>query len=531
MSRFDFNAFGEAQGAYPGDLIHNWGAVLVEPPDIATLRKRAGQRLVRLGDLAPARSGIPTRVVHYFMVVEIEDAEALRAAGIRTGNDRRRLALIEDGRGGRHIIERKVLRPTVRRPGILDGRIKVDESAVGHHRIFYTHLERAELEDQRLSYTLDYIRYGETTDFPARENSRRLGGVPAQRPNVKNRRVWFHLPRIDEGAGRVCWIKGRGYSHYAPVLDEGVLAPDNFLISSPPDGLPRPEAFGAVANLTFTHLMAEIFGRRSGGDGVLHTYIRELNRLPILDPRQLSADETDDLLEAFEEIASRSVLNISEELRQEDRQKFDGLAMRLLFGPEDGPDAAVAVTRAIRQLVGEREARSTSGREQVKQATRRTVFNVGDYAARALKDVGEAPDPMVDASWEHEMQLIIDVPAHSTKGSLSAGRSLFDLDNVVVGDQVVSTPSPAHAQFLTEVLRRRSDTAGNVVLPIDDGVMSRNLDLVRGRWDVWCGEMSSYVHKMLPGRTKQSQRVDVLREVERMQGIWPGSLVEAGVGT
>src|SRR5699024_11309890 len=104
MSRFDFNDFGEVQGAYPGDLIHNWGAVLVEPPDIAALRKRAGQRLVRLGDLAPARSGIPTRVVHYFLLVEIKDGEALLAAGIRTGNDRGRLGLMRVGAGGGNIM-------------------------------------------------------------------------------------------------------------------------------------------------------------------------------------------------------------------------------------------------------------------------------------------------------------------------------------------------------------------------------------------------------------------------------------------
>lgn len=526
MARIDFKGFGADQGAYPGDLVHSWGAMLVEPPNIAELRRRAASQMTTLGQLAPAKSGIPTRVVHYFLVEEIRDNHALQKAGIHTGNDRRRLALIQDGRGSRHLIERKVLRPVVRRPGVLEGRLRITEEQVSNHRIFYTHLEREELRNQRLSHAQEYIRYGETTDFPAKKGSRRRGGVPSERPNVRTRRVWFHLPQIEEGPGRVCWIKGRGNAHYAPVLDKGVLVPDNFQISAPPEDLDQPEVFGAVANLTFTHLMTEIVGRRSGGAGVLHTYIRELNKLPLIDPRLLTPTQVDDLLEAFEPLKKRRTLPIGEELNQADRQTFDVLAMRYLFGTEDAPEAVVAVTRAIRQLAAEREQRSSSGKEQVKRAAKRSVFNAVDYAARALKDTREAPDPAANLSLESTLETtVVEVPEHTQQGELTAGNSLFDLTTVSVGDETtVEAPTPPHAQLVTELLRRRADMTGPLILPVGEKEAAELADTARAEWNTWSLEIHKQVTDMLPGRPKANQRREVLREVEKMQGIWPGSL-------
>lgn len=230
MSTADFGSLGAAR-AFPGDLSLSWGAALVEPPSIGALRRVAQDRLVRLGELSRPRSGIPTRVVGYFCLEELDDPQSLAQMGVRSNQDRRRLAVVKDGRGAIHLLEREVLKPLVRRPGVLDGRLLVREQDVRPWHLLYITENRAALEERRLRHTLAYIRYSETQDFPAREGSRRAGGVPAERPQVRVRPVWFQVSRIETGAGRVCWIKGRGERHYAPTLDSGVLIPDNFQYS------------------------------------------------------------------------------------------------------------------------------------------------------------------------------------------------------------------------------------------------------------------------------------------------------------
>jgi hypothetical protein len=226
--------------------------------------------------------------VGYFCVEEITDQATMTKMGLRSQQDRRRLAIIRDGRGAVHVIEREALKPMLRRPGILEGKLYVSKEMTAPWHMLYLSDDKLGLETKRWSRTLSYIRYGEVQDFPAREGSRRAGGVPAERPQVRVRPVWFQVPRIPTGEGRVCWIKGRGDRHYAPSLAADIVIPDNFLFSAPPPDLQYPRSFAASANLSWTHLMTEVYGRRGGGDGVLHTYIRELSMLPIVDPRSFS---------------------------------------------------------------------------------------------------------------------------------------------------------------------------------------------------------------------------------------------------
>lgn len=141
-----------------------------------------------------------------------------------------------------------------------------------------------------------------------------------------------------------------------------MLIPDNFLFSVPPPGLVHPELLAAAANLSWTHVMAEVFGRRAGGDGILQTYVGDLNRLPIPDIRRFSQGEAEDFLELFGRVAQRPVLPVSEEMRDPDRQAFDNLAMRLLIGQDEAQAAAEAVERALRDLTYERTGRAESGR-------------------------------------------------------------------------------------------------------------------------------------------------------------------------
>ncbi|MDF1598149.1 MAG: hypothetical protein P1T08_18955, partial [Acidimicrobiia bacterium] len=155
----DFGALGSE--FYRGSLDIVPSAILVEPPGITALLRVAADKLARLSDLAVPHSGIPTRAVQYFCLEELEDGEELRSHGISTARDRERLALVVDGRGMPHVIERESLRPLVRRPGDIAGKISIGLGDLGGARLFYVHDDLDKLVEKRLSRTVDYIRYGE----------------------------------------------------------------------------------------------------------------------------------------------------------------------------------------------------------------------------------------------------------------------------------------------------------------------------------------------------------------------------------
>jgi hypothetical protein len=524
-SKVDFSGFG-AKSVFPGDLRMSWGACLVEPPAIGALRTRAKDKLVRLGDLAPPRSGIPTRVVGYFCVEEIEDPDVIRRLGLRSNQDRTRNMVVKDGRGAIHILERGALKPMVRQPKYLEGRIKVDASMTAPWHMLYLTDDRIGLEAKRWDRTLAYIRYGETQDFPAGENSRRAGGVPAERPQVKVRPVWFQVPRIPTGDGRVCWLKGRGDTHYVPTLAENILVPDNFLYSVPPAGMKNDRAFAAVANLSWTHLMAEVNGRRGAGDGVLHTYIRELHKLPLIDPRQLTKNESDELVGLFDQLAERAVYPIAVELMQKDRQAFDRWAMKYLFG-DDAEDAVRAVELALRDLVRERTQRAVSGREQVSKATRRTVFDPAPIAARLLVDHGAPPQILqmfkeIENSFLLPMQ--IDIPRHEP-GIPELGETLLDQGCVVVnGHSLLEAPSDQHASAIVAHLTVNSGYSGPLDLPSD----LKLVDTVTKQWErdvvEWISKVRAAAKDILPRPQQATRRIQALRELEQQAHVAPGLL-------
>lgn len=520
MVTADFGTLGAAR-AFPGDLRRSWGAALVEPPSIGALRRAAGESLIQLGQLARPRSGIPTRVVGYFCLEELQDPASLAQMGIRSQRDRQRLAVVKDGRGAVHLLEREVLKPLVRRPGVLEGRLLVRESDTAPWHLLYITDTKAGLEERRLRHTLAYIRYGETQDFPAREGSRRSGGVPAERPQVRVRPVWFQVSRIATGAGRVCWIKGRGERHYAPTLADGVLIPDNFQYSSPPADLANPMAFAAVANASWAHLMAEVYGRRGGGDGVLHTYIRELTMMPLVDPRRLTPSQSDDLVALFEDVARRPACSIAEELQQPDRQALDMWVMRYLFG-SDADDAARAVERAIRDLAAERHNRAASGRDQETRAVRRTTFNPTPVAARVLLECGLPPSLLhtVEPPREGGLATVtLEIPQHAP-GRAEVGATLLDTGAVLVdGRHLMTAPSDAHSDAVVAILTSDPGFVGVVVLPADEQEMTALEREWRSRWSAWTQKIVEGVRAAVPRVQHGQRRGDVVTEVVKQAGL------------
>jgi hypothetical protein len=523
-SPHDFGDIGAE--AYPGRLGTRWGAELVEPPGVRAIRGAAGARLVALSDLAAPHYGIPTRSVHYFCLEEVTDADQLTQYGIVTGPDRRRLALLKDGRGVLHVIERLALKPIIRRPAVLEGRILVSADVADPWRLFSVQMDLDEIRERRLEHVLAYLEYGTRTDF--RGGPRRRGGVVSERANVAVRARWWSVTTMPEGPGRIAWPIGRGSVLYVPELPEGVVVPNNFMVSSPPAGLARPRLLAAVANLSWTHVMAETFGRRSAGDGVLLTYLRELNALPIPDPTRMTEGEADELLGLYSELAEQPVLSVTEELQRPERQRFDSFGMTFLVGAEQAADAADVVASALLDLAGERLVKAAMGREYQNRARRRAAFDPEPIAARVIEVEGRPPDFRVllgEIDATAITSVVLDIPGHPRAERVAVGASLLDQCGLLVNGMLLyGAPTPAHALALQAAISTDPDLVGPVVLPQQEQAAHDAVERWEAAFHAWRERVTQRVGTMLPGATRVQRRHAVLASLEGQANLVSGLL-------
>lgn len=284
--------------------------------------------------------------------------------------------------------------------------------------------------------------------------------------------------------------------------------------------------FAAVANASWTHLMAEVFGRRGGGDGVLHTYIRELSMMPLVDPRRFTPTQADDLAGLFETMARRPVGQVNEELQQPDRQALDAWIMRYLFA-DDADDAARAVERALRDLVAERAGRAASGRDQVTRAVRRTTFNPAPIAARVLIECGRPPS-LLQATESLEAGALdtvsLNVPDHA-RGRAEVGATLLDTGDVLIdGRHLMTAPSDAHSDAIVAVLTADPDFVGTVVLPARESETSALERDWRNAWTAWKREVQEKIRAAVPRAQHGQRRTEVATEVINQAGLMTGAL-------
>src|SRR5215211_5642278 len=524
MARPDFGALGADH--YRGSLAVSWGAALVEPGPIRRIREAAASRLIRVRDLAAPKSGIPPRAVKYFAVEEVHDDAEFKRHEIHTKRDRERLALVRDGRGHLHVVVRESLKPLVRQPADFKGRIRYPEAAGAAH-LFYVHDTKDELTRKRLKYTLEYIEYGSSQDVRPPTTSRCAGGVPSERAQTKVRAVWYAVPTMPTGPGRIVWTKRRGNIHYVAQLPQNAVVLDNFFYSEPPGELPHAEALAAVANLSFAHLMAEVFGRRAAGDGVLHTYIRELNRLPILNQLILSSGEAEELAGLFDPVASRPQQPLSEELQQADRQAFDLFGLKLMLGDDAAESARVEVSAALGVLAIERAIKAASGRARQQRAIKRQQFDPAPIAAKVLEDAGAPPTISEEVAefGDGLGTLSIEISEHERAQVVSVGESLLDEGVVLVnGAPLLTAPSAVHAMSIAAAMRVDPDLMGPLVLPERPEDADEALRRWEMRWRDWRRALEDRIEKALPGARYATRRTAVLGAI----GLLGSVLIDAG---
>jgi hypothetical protein len=237
--------------------------------------------------------------------------------------------------------------------------------------------------------------------------------------------------------------------------------------------------------------------------------------MPVVDPRRFTPTQADDLVGLFEVLARRPALPIGEEMRQTDRQALDLWLMRYLFG-EDADQAARAVERALRDLVGERISRAASGREQEGKATRRTTFNPTPVAARVLLESGMPPaldEWLADLRGGELATVTIEIPPHSA-GRPAVGSTLLDQGDVLIdGKHLLTAPSDSHSDAIVAILTVKPEFAGTLVMPADEGKVAELERKWRLAWDDWRKKVLDGVKAAVPRAQHEQRRKDVVKEI------------------
>lgn len=339
----------------PGAL---WGKHLRADDVLFEILERGGARMSRLADIARVRFGVKTGANEFFYLKDAKskllalgDVAAVRR-GITTGandffylksvagnHNGRRLVAVEDGRGARHLIERKYLAPVVFSLKEIAGLI-IESSQTGR-LFFHCAEERASLRDTR---ALEYIESGERAGYDLR-------------PTCASRRVWYSLARGMKPAPII--FPSKIGQRWAVAVNRARVFEDKKLYGIFPEDKASTIALAALLNSTWARYFAESTCRQmTGAQAIADIDVTVAEQILIPDPRLLSARLKKNLERAFDHLARRPALSVFEEIHRRDRRRLDELTLRALgfHGSEIGR-ALEKLYAAITDLVRRRMAR------------------------------------------------------------------------------------------------------------------------------------------------------------------------------
>ena len=288
-----------------------WGGKYLRAPDIFwVILEKAGDKLVRLGDIADVRFGIKTGANEFFYL------------------DERSIRQWE--------IENEYLKPVIRTPRECSS-IYVEPRNLSH-RIVACHDDREDLAGTRI---LDYILWGEGQGFD-------------QRPSCRGRARWYDIGHQNQAD--FIMLRFRDLRNWTPLIpsDEFVVGDTVFV------GTFYDRRFvhvgGALLNSTLQVLISEVYGRVNLGDGLLTTYGPEITVFPVLNPEAALEYEAE-LTQCLGRLAKRDVLSILDEVEQEDRRQLDRIVFDILGLTTEEREAAY---EAVHELVQKRIGKARS---------------------------------------------------------------------------------------------------------------------------------------------------------------------------
>ncbi len=302
----DLAAVAELRRA-PADDPSSWAAAVRAPAAWFDLAAAAGDRLVPLDRLAEVRRGVTSGANQLFYL------------------SRARAAELE--------LEPALLAPLLRSPREPGGEtIAVDAAALATLAL------------------LAPPRAGELARFPSAERYIAQHVELAARPTLRARPSWWAL---SARPARLFLTKAYAARFVQRLAPSPVVADQRLYSLHPRPGVDL-ELLAAVLNATTTALALESLGRASLGEGALEWTVADAGRLPVLDPRLVSADARP----ALAALSRRPIGTVHDERTRADRARLD----RAVAGPL--ASLLPAAHDALCTSVARRAARAGSTRDK-----------------------------------------------------------------------------------------------------------------------------------------------------------------------
>jgi hypothetical protein len=281
---------------------NKWGGKYLRAPDIFFIILEKGKgKLVRLGEIAEVRRGFTTGANEFFYLEPVE-LTVKEVAELRE-KDPQAPVSVRNSAGWEGEIEAAWLRPVIKSPReIKTLKVRLEDL---RYLVFMPPedvreaIERGDPQPWE-GYPLaeDYILWGETQDYP-------------DRPTCASRRWWWDVGEQEQY--NFIMLRFRDQRNWTPLLEAGYRISDVVFVGRHYDEQYAKE-FGALLNSTLHLMSTETLGRINLGEGLLTTYGPEILRFLVLHPLFLTPCQRNRLLSAFEQMASRPVKSIFEEL-------------------------------------------------------------------------------------------------------------------------------------------------------------------------------------------------------------------------
>ena len=283
MAQKDIGKTAPLAGKYKGN---KWGGKYLRAPDIYfKILEKAGDKLVRLGDIAEVRRGITTGCNEFFYL----DEEKIKEWGI----------------------EEEFLVPVIKSPR--ECRTVIIDPNILPNKLFMCHKTRKELKDTN---ALEYIKWGEVQGFH-------------KRPSTGSRPRWWDLGKRE--FGKVLWPmihSGRPVvflNTYQVAVDHNlfeILTENNLWV------------WFSLAS-SFMTLVRELYGRTNLGQGALKTEGIDIKIFPVIDFNAFKKDDIKQIRLILENIVARPIADINIEIKNEGRRALDQYWLDLLGITED----------------------------------------------------------------------------------------------------------------------------------------------------------------------------------------------------
>lgn len=264
-------------GTYKGN---KWGGKYLRAPDIYfKILEEAGDRLVRLGDVAQVRRGITTGCNEFFY--------------------------LDDKKAAEWGIEEEFLVPVIKSPRECST-IIIDPNTLPN-KLFMCHKTRDKLKNTQ---ALAYIEWGESRGFH-------------KRPSTRSRPRWWDV----EERRKPGIIIPSSYGEIFKVFINQQVFVDKRLYECYTNDVPL---IAAILNSTLTFFIAEICSRTGLGEGLLDLTVYEVNDWLILNPLGVSQQDKNAIVDCFQRLHAKTIKSVDQETKRQARRCVDEQIFRTI---------------------------------------------------------------------------------------------------------------------------------------------------------------------------------------------------------